>query len=229
MLDETAVAQSTDAFNRRWLPRWLLAGAALALLGQCAAAEVAETLGRIYADHGLQDALPGNAPVAATGGGFVIPPHIVMWVLGTLVVALLAAWLIRGVDWGELRRRGSRAQGRSADGEQPGPVPRWFREADALARAGRYAQAVHALLLGVLAALTADGRWPRAATAREIAAGHANGSDLGRLVESAERAHSGGEPATEREYRAALARAARLCDGRAAADSLSPPRLDPNR
>ena len=206
-------------------PRWLLAGAALAPLGPCAAGGLEETLRRIYDEHGLQDALPEGAPLASAG--FIIPPHIVMWVLGGLVVGLLAIWLIREVRWGELRRgRGPRPP---LGGARPSEPPPWFQEAEALAGAGRYGQAVHALLLGVLAVLGAKAHWSRAVTAREIAAEHARAGDLGPLVAAAERAHFGGEPATEREYRAARARAARLCDGLAGADSSAPLGPEPAR
>ena len=203
-----------------------------------AASELADTLADIYVDHDVQSELPAPSrePTSTEFQGAMLfqgAPRIAYAVLCAIAIVLLAAWLART----DLKGLLARARARRLTGLLAAQIPRLlarararrrrpamnedaathetpdrFATADVLARQGRYAEAVHALLLGALAILSADARrWPTAATGREIAAHHVRAADLGVLVEVAERAHFGGRPASAAEYRACRERATRLC------------------
>ena len=209
----------TTAFSRRIV---LALGAAfvsqLGLWPPAAADELAETLADIYADHAVQGELPAQG-LEPHSVGFEGAPWILWVALACIAVALLVTWLAR-TDLEALlaRARANRRHSATDEDVPAGDKPDWFAAADALARQGRYAEAVHAVLLGALAALSADAqRWPTAATGREIAARHVRAADLGVLVAVAERAHFGGRSASVSEYRACRERAARLCQPSTAA------------
>jgi len=95
-------------------------------------------------------------------------------------------------------------------------VEAWLRDADALAREGRFGEAIHMLLLAVLGRLSRRSRlvWTPATTAREIVAkagplGEA-AQGLASLVRSSELAHFGGREAGESDFLACRESARRL-------------------
>ena len=196
--------------NRR-IGAWALAVSfALAL---SASADVAETLERIYAEQDVQTEMP-EMPPGEPRQRVSIPsaePLGGMALFVACVVALLLA-LVVTTDWEPLRKRLSglpkrRPQAADATAEQ---LPDWFLQADDLAAGGRYAEAVHALLLGVLSMpRSGERRWPAAATGREIAR-HLRSDDLRQLVAAAELAHFRGQPASVDDFRHCRTRAVRI-------------------
>lgn len=183
---------------------WLSAGAT----------DAAQSLDRIYQELDLQTTMPTAEPAPPAGvrvfGG-------VRWLLATLlatgVCVVLAAWLVNR-DWERAReRRRGRAATVAADAAKPVAGREWFAAADALARQGEHARAIHALLIGVLNALSNATSWPTAATPREIANKHVTADDLRMLVAAAELAHFAGRPAAESDYLACRAGALRLRPG----------------
>lgn len=195
--------------------RVLAAVAGLAITAWAAnAADMAETLDRVYSEHNLQTELPiTERPLAEPPVAFRGAPWLLAVLLAVGLIVLLGAWAA-SVDWQRLRERklargglGRAAGGALGDGHD------WLGVADARARQGRYAEAIHALLLGALGVLAPNLRVPAAATPREIAATHLKVPDLLTLVSAAELAHFGGRAASEAEYRACRAQALRLRRG----------------
>ena len=198
--------------NRRVRQRWfriVLLGWAFAVPG----AEPAEMLEGIYAEHNLQPTLPvheapsrsSDEPVRWSG---------MPWLLPALGLIVVIAWLAR-VDFRRLAERLSKARRASAGAGGAGAAPSRrrdpFHNGDELARQGRYAEAIHALLLGVLAAVgNGARRWPAAATAREIATKHVRSEDLEALVAAAEVAHFGGRAASAQDYAVCRSQAGRV-------------------
>ena len=175
---------------------------------------MAETLDRVYSEHNLQTELPiTERPLAEPPVAFRGAPWLLAVLLAVGLIVLLAAWAA-SVDWQRLRERKlvRGRQGRAAGGAL-GDGHDWLGVADACARQGRYAEAIHALLLGALGVLAPNLRVPAAATPREIAATHLKVPDLLTLVSAAELAHFGGRAASEAEYRACRAQALRLGRG----------------
>lgn len=179
-----------------------------------AAADVGETLERIYQDGGLQRELPADDdphPLILSLPWFAGAPYLLLVAVVAVLAVMLVVWLA-GADrerWQE-RLRSLRRPQRSAAEPSPSANPQ-LAAADELALQGRYSEAVHALLLAVLAGLSGrDRRWPSAATGREIAARHVRNEDLRSLVAAAELAHFGGRQATREEYGSCRARALRL-------------------
>ncbi len=201
-------------FNWPW--RRALPLAFIFALALPAAADVGETLERIYQDGGLQRELPDagdddSDPFVASLPRFAGAPYLLLVVVVAVLAVMLVVWLA-GADrerWQE-RLRSLRRPPRSAAEPSPSANPQ-LASADELALQGRYSEAVHALLLAVLAGLSGrDRRWPSAATGREIAARHVRNEDLRSLVAAAELVHFGGRRATREEYGICRARALRL-------------------
>ncbi|MEZ4432677.1 MAG: DUF4129 domain-containing protein [bacterium] len=160
------------------LTAWLLT----AWPGAEAARAVAEQVTR---DEGLQTPLPEGAPVAAPPEpppDFPKvpsrPPQVVQpsdgsgLALGQIVLITLGALLLIGLAAVLLRERIT-APPPTADtrpAEEPEAIPERaiLTDADRLAAAGRYAEAVHALLLRTIEALARRVPVPRALTSREI-------------------------------------------------------------
>ena len=198
--------------NRPW--PWALPLAFVLALALPAAADVAETLDRIYQEHGLQSELPSVAdePEAYRLGlpQFGGAPYALLVVLAAVLVVLLVAWLANADREGwQQRLEFLRRPNRSATAPSPAPNPQ-LANADELALQGRYSEAIHALLLAALAGLSERAGWPSAATGREIAVRHVPSEDLRLLVAAAELAHFGGRQATPEEYRVCRSQALRL-------------------
>jgi hypothetical protein len=129
---------------------------------------------------------------------------ILAWTgLGVLAV-LLVVWLVRALQRLRWRRGGDAAL--ADDPRAPGPVAIPVGDAEALAAQGSYAEAVHALLLRTLEALSRAARLSPALTSREIVA-RVTLSPRARLalrglVYAVEVSRFGGTEPGEEEYRA---------------------------
>ena len=193
----------------RLIGAWALAFS----LASSASADVAATLERIYAEQDVQTEMP-ETPPGEPRQPISIPsanPVGAMTLFVACVVALLLAFAVT-TDWAPLRKRLSGRPRRSARpaGATAEQLPDSFVQADDLAAQGRYAEAVHALLLGVLSMpRSGERRWPAAATGREIAR-HLRSDDLCQLVAAAELAHFRGQPASMDDFRHCRTRAVRI-------------------
>ena len=174
-----------------------------------ASGDVETTLDKIYQEQDIQRQLTIAELEARPSTSFAIPP-VFGWIIlaGAAVgAAALALWLM-AVNLEALgAKRRKRRAGHDPDDASPdsgSPVPAdWLKAADNLARQRRFAEAIHLLLLGVLALLrTADDRTSEAETAREIARTHVgpHPERLHALVRAAELVHFGGRPATRQQY-----------------------------
>lgn len=129
--------------------------------------------------------------------------RLLLWTALAVLVTLAIAWLVRRLSAGA----------RDAEVDEPAPAaPPDVRveSAEALARDGRWAEAIHALLLETLAALSRASRLAPSLTSREILASvrlpaRARDALLG-LVEAVEISHFGGTDPSEGDYRACLDR-----------------------
>ena len=186
----------------------------------------------VYADPSIQRTLPGAVPLesgkgregrrpsapdrrrdpspaggSSTGGrGFAT---FLLWTVGLIGAGVLVAVIAQAIR----ERRGARgpatagpAAAARAGGERPGPAP--IDDADRLAAEGRYAEAVHALLLHVVRGLTVDGRpdpppfTSRAPLARAALAPPRRAA-FGALVEAVEHSLFGGRPVDATAFAAA--------------------------
>jgi len=180
--------------------------ALLAALARASGA-VAEDLRRILEDPRYQRALPADR-------GTLELPHLSLGPLALLLrillvtalavaLALLLAWIGRRVA-GRVRDAGVGAEPEAA----PLVVP--VERAEALAAAGRHAEAIHALLLETLLALSRAARLAPSFTSREIVARvplpPRAREALAGLVEAVEVSRFGGAAAGEGDYQACLSR-----------------------
>jgi hypothetical protein len=168
---------------------------------------MAERARRILEQGGYQDALPRDAPppdvTSFSLGGLELLIRILLWAILAVAVALVIAWLAR--------RFGGRA--RDAELEPEAARARLdlpLESAQLLAAAGRYAEAIHALLLETLGALSGGAQLPSSFTSREIVArvrlpSRARDALAG-LVEAVEISRFGGAPAGARDFGACLDR-----------------------
>lgn len=199
----------------------LLTGMIVALWGWPSAAEVEQAAARVYRDDALQRAMPAApAPVESPPPGLVGRPggrhgprapragsgvaSTLMWViLGLCVVALIIVY------GRELWDRSEAAPGVAGD-EAPRAPPavevsaQVLGDAEALAAAGRYAEAIRTLLQRTFSTIGRERALTPSTTSREILAAvpmqsEARGA-LGQLVLAVELTLFGGEPATEADY-----------------------------
>ncbi len=192
-----------------------------------ASADVAATLERIYAEQDVQTEMPETPPGEPRQPASIPAAQPLAGTVGvTLFVACVVALLLAlavTTDWAPLRRRLSGLPKRSAEATDATAerLPDWFPQADDLAAEGRYAEAVHALLLGVLSMpRSGERRWPAAATGREIAR-HLRSDDLRQLVAAAELAHFRGQPASMDDFHRCRTRAIRIRESAVSAGSTS--------
>ena len=183
---------------------WLLAVSTTAT----ASTNVDAVLDGIYDEQDIQRQLPIVVPDDPPTAGARIPAVFGWFVLaGAAVGAVaLAVWLMAfNLDAVGQRRKRRASQTLGVEPPDPGTqVPGdWLKTADGLARQGRFAEAIHLLLLGVLALLRrADDGTSEAKTAREIARTHVgpHPARLNALVRASELAHFGGRPATQEQF-----------------------------
>ena len=193
---------------RRFLTNLVVLG--FLAVGATAAGSNDALLDEIYSEQDIQGQLPvvaqeDDPPSPRVG----IPPVFGWFILAgaALGAAALALWLmVANLDTVEAKRRKGRTHG-NPDDASPGPMTQlpgdWLQKADNLARQGRFAQAIHLLLLGVLGSLrVTDGSTSEAKTAREIARTHVgpHPERLHALVRASELVHFGGRPATQAQF-----------------------------
>jgi len=164
-----------------------------------------EAAARALADASLQRELPLEAQPAGE-----LPLEWLALLFRILLVAAAAVAVTLAVTW--LVRR---LRGRVRDVEGPPTAPVATVEipvalAESLAAAGRYGEAIHALLLETLAALSTAARLAPALTSREIVArvplAPRARDALAALVGAVEISHFGGAAPDERDYRSCLDR-----------------------
>jgi hypothetical protein len=186
----------------------LLAGIAAALpLAAAGDEEVRRRAADILGAGGYQTELPAPQRAAELHlpplGPLELLLRLLLWG-GVAVLAFLAvAWLVRRLAPGD-------RDVAVADEAAPAPVPIQIASAEALAAEGRWAEAIHALLLETLEALSRAARLAPSLTSREIVARvplPARARDaLSGLVLAVEVSRFGGAEPAEAEYRACLGR-----------------------
>jgi hypothetical protein len=180
--------------------------AAILAAGQ-ATASAGDLARELLGDEGYQRELPSPAP-PATPRDLALPElgflRFVLYAAVLVAVALAAVWLARF-----FLGRGARDVALPAEAA-PAPLQVELEGPERLAAAGRWAEAIHALLLETLAALSRAARLAPSYTSREILervrlplpAREA----LEALVLAVEISRFGGVPAGEVEYRRCLDR-----------------------
>ena len=203
-----------------FLPSWLRADEPSA-----SDDELSEALRRIYLENDFQQELPEVVEPEIPGwltwlfellrglDGLSGVGRLLMWLALSALLLLFVYWLAT-MDVGRISERLRERFRPQAVGDGPpsaqGVQTDWLESADSLAGEGRYAAAIHALLLGVLGwmRISKSYDWPPAATAREILYLHSGPrAPLEHLVRSAELAHFGGWVGTESDYLACRAHA----------------------
>jgi hypothetical protein len=184
-----------------------LAGIAAALLPAASAdEEIRRRAAEVLRDGGYQTALPRpEKPVDfhLPLGPLELLLRILLWGALGVLAFLAIAWLVRHLA----------PAARDAELAEPAdaaPVEIPIASAEALAAEGRWAEAIHALLLETLEALSRAARLAPSLTSREIVdrvplPGRARDA-LSGLVLAVELSRFGGSPAAEDDYRACLAR-----------------------
>ncbi len=143
-------------------------------------------------DEGGDEEEPRVPPLH--GGGFSISPSVVLITIGVVLLVLLVVGMQRGDGTAEARRLASSAS--QAPLDLGAPLPLADLDADALAAEGRFADAIHVLLLRALRDVArARGDFARGTTSREVVARvdeSAAQTALAELVATAERHEFGG-------------------------------------
>jgi len=190
----------------------LLRGAMLASLAAAAAGgtgTVADQARRILSDGAYQKALPQD-PAPPDPRRFLLDlgplaplARILLFTALAVAVALAIAWLVT-------RLRGRAGEVAIDEGTAPAQLEVPLEGAERLAAAGRFAEAIHALLLETLAALSRAAQLAPSLTSREILSRvrlPVRARDaLAGLVLAVEISRFGGTPAGEGDYRACLER-----------------------
>ena len=181
----------------------------LAALGSATGSteETDATLENIYRDLEIQRDLSVTVGGPRPDGGWMIPAVFGWVILGAAAAGAvgLAVWLMAfdvEAAAAKRRRKRTRAQGVDVPDDNIAPASAdWLRDADDLARQGRFAEAIHRLLLGVLGRLGRTSGHD-ATTAREIVRAHVgpHARRLGALVRASELVHFGGRPGTREQY-----------------------------
>lgn len=188
-------------------PMPLLPGlGALVLLASPSPAELRGRAEAILAGDGYQAALPKDLALPTFElplGPLGLLLRLLAWTAVAVIVILAVSWLVRRLSRGA----------RDVLVEEPAlaaPVAIPIASAEALAAEGRWAEAIHALLLETLEALSRAARLAPSLTSREIVARvslPARARDaLAGLVVAVEVSRFGGAPAAEADYRACLSR-----------------------
>lgn len=180
---------------------------ALLLSASPSPAELRARAEALLAGGAYQTALPKDPapprPFDLPLGPIELLLRILLWTALAVLVVLAVSWLVRRLSAGA----------RDAEVHEEGPaapvaIP--VASAEALAAEGRFAEAIHALLLETLEALSRAARLAPSLTSREIVdrvALPARARDaLAGLVVAVEVSRFGGARAAEDDYRACLAR-----------------------
>jgi hypothetical protein len=183
--------------------------ASLAAAAQAPAA-AGDLARRVLEDPAYQRQLPTPSPETPALPHLQLPWlgrlfEILAYAAVAVVAALLAVWIVR-----LLLARRSREVGAVEAEEAAADLDVRLEQPDQLAAAGRYAEAIHQLLLETLAALSRAASLPASFTSREVllqARLPARAREaLSGLVLAVELSRFGGEPASEADYRACQAR-----------------------
>ncbi len=188
----------------------LLAGAAAALLGAVPSdEEIGRRAAKVLAGGGYQAELPHPKapPDPAT---LHLPPGPVELLLRILLWGAIAVLAFLAVSWLVRRLAPGARDAEIAEPAAAAPVAIPIASAEALASQGRWAEAIHALLLETLQALSraarlAPSRSSRAIVARVPLPERARDA-LSGLVLAVEVSRFGGAAAAEDDYRACLGR-----------------------
>lgn len=179
---------------------------ALVLLASPSPAELRARAEAVLAADAYQTALPrGLAPKAfdLPLGPLELLVRLLLWTALAVMVVLAVSWLVRRLS------RGARDE-EVGDGLPAPPAAIPIASAEALAVEGRWSDAIHALLLETLAALSRAARLAPSLTSREIVERVAlpvRARDaLAGLVVAVEVSRFGGAPAAEGDYQACLSR-----------------------
>jgi hypothetical protein len=169
--------------------------------------QVRDRATEILGDAGYQTTLPKpSVPPEVLDlplGPLALLVRLLLWTALAVLVFLAISWLVRRLA----------APPRDVvlpDAATPGPVEIPIESAERLAAIGRFAEAIHSLLLETLSALAKAARIAPSLTSREILGRVALPADareaLSGLVLAVEVSRFGGAPAAEEDYRACLAR-----------------------
>ncbi|HET8538598.1 MAG TPA: hypothetical protein VFL83_01875 [Anaeromyxobacter sp.] len=185
----------------------LPAGIAAALLPAAAAdEEIRRRAAEVLRDGGYQTELPQRAApldLHLPLGPLELLVRILLWGAAAVVAFLAIAWLVR-------RLAPAARDVEVAEPAGPAPVEIPIASAEALAAQGRWAEAIHALLLETLEALSRAARLAPSLTSREIVSRvplpERARDALSGLVLAVEVSRFGGAAAAEDDYRACLGR-----------------------
>ncbi|HET7826384.1 MAG TPA: DUF4129 domain-containing protein [Anaeromyxobacter sp.] len=180
---------------------------ALLVAASLAPAELRAKAQAVLASGDYQASLPKEPtppkPFDLPLGPLALLLRILLWTALAVAVVLAVSWLVRRLAGGARD-----AEVAEPAAEAPPEIP--IASAEALAREGRWAEAIHALLLETLQALSRAARLAPSLTSREIVASvriPARARDaLQGLVLAVEISRFGGAPAAEGDYRACLSR-----------------------
>jgi hypothetical protein len=169
--------------------------------------EIRDRAAQLLADPGYQATLP--KPIAPPTsfdlplGPLELLVRLLLWTALAVLAVLAVLWLARRLA-APPRDVELPAEGAAAPVEIP------IASAEALAAAGRWAEAIHSLLLETLSALARAARIAPSLTSREILQRVALPTEareaLSGLVLAVELSRFGGAPAGEADYRACLSR-----------------------
>lgn len=167
--------------------------------------EIARRAAELLASGGYQTELPHQTPAsfALPLGPLAILLRLLLWGALAVLAFLAVAWLVRRLAPGE-------RDAAVDEGATPAPVAIPIESAEALASEGRWAEAIHALLLETLEALSRAARLAPSLTSREIVErvplpARAREA-LSGLVLAVEVSRFGGAAAGADDYRACLGR-----------------------
>ncbi len=185
----------------------LSAGIAAALLPAAAADdEISRRAARILSDGAYQTELPhAKAPL-----DLHLPLEPLELLLRILAWGALAVLAFLAIAWLARRLAPGAREVELAEPDGPGPVAIPIASAEALAAEGRWAEAIHALLLETLQALSRAARLAPSLTSREIVVRvplpERAREALSGLVLAVELSRFGGAIPAEDDYRACLGR-----------------------
>jgi hypothetical protein len=196
------------------------------LLSPPPAEQIARAVREVYADERVQREFPEprveSRPARVEVPDWIgVGARIVFWTVFVLAAAALLAIAVRAIAGRRARDRGLRATP-AVPSETRGaaPPPPSLADAERYAAAGRFDEAVHALLLGAVETVACSvAAVPDHWTSREVVAGLAldgpRRGDFARLVDSVEQSRFGRHPVGTEEWTVARSAFLRLHASRA--------------
>lgn len=169
--------------------------------------QIRDRAAELLGDAGYQTTLPKPRvppqPFDLPLGPLELLIRLLLWTALAVLAVLAVSWLVR-------RLAAPPRDVELADAAAAEPVEIPIQSAERLAAAGRWAEAIHSLLLETLSALARAARIAPSLTSREILARIALPAEareaLSGLVLAVEVSRFGGAAAREEDYRACLAR-----------------------